>query len=287
MSPAKLIQLKNDNRNIAVSLIPNSITILAICCGLTAVRFALEQRYGISLIFIAAAAIMDALDGRTARLLNASSEIGVQIDSLADAINFGVAPALITYLAFSSQHLSWVFALVFTVCVVLRLARFNIIAESSTTLEYEKDFFVGVPAPAGALLSLLPVGLLVQFSNGWWTNRTLVAIWILLISALLISRIPTYSFKTIRISPKYIPLLLIVVCLTAGIALTSPLILFFILDFLYILHIPWAWNNRRWIIKRPDTWNYKKSERNEIRKNSRKYRYGKSNSRLWLKPPRR
>jgi len=140
-----------------VRLLPNAVTVVALCSGLSAVYFALSGRFELCVAAGGIAALCDALDGRLARMLDASSRIGAELDSLSDLVSFGVAPALVMYIwALQGTRLGWVVALVFAVCMALRLARFNTLLDVDQPL-YAKEFFVGVPAPAAALLSGLPL----------------------------------------------------------------------------------------------------------------------------------
>ncbi len=179
-------------------LVPNLITLGAICSGLTAVRLAFEGRFQLAIVAIVFAACLDAIDGRVARFLKSTTSFGEQLDSLADFVNFGVAPALVLYLwtLRDAHSLGWVAALIFAICGCLRLARFNVMLESEDKREWEVDFFVGVPAPAGAILALLPIylGLL-----GLWDRYSFVTwftiIYTLFIGFLMTSSIPTWSGK--------------------------------------------------------------------------------------------
>src|SRR5690348_12920951 len=163
-----------------VRLLPNAITVLAMCAGLSAVQFALLDQYEAVLASLFAAAILDSLDGRIARLLDATSKMGAELDSLSDAIAFGVAPALVLYhwKLGETDRLGWIFALVFAVCMILRLARFNTLLDDTEQPPYAKEFFVGVPAPAGGLLALLPLIVALEFGqHGWWSNSVVVMCW--------------------------------------------------------------------------------------------------------------
>jgi CDP-diacylglycerol---serine O-phosphatidyltransferase len=180
-------------------LIPNLITVLAICAGLTGIRLAFENRFEMAVAMVLIAAFLDGVDGRVARLLKAQSKFGAQMDSLADIVNFGVAPALVLYVFILDQARSfgWIAAIVFTIAAALRLARFNVISESATKSAWESYYFVGVPAPAGALLVMLPVylGFL-----GFPIDRTAgfaAAAYTMFIGFLLVSRVPVFSGKGI------------------------------------------------------------------------------------------
>jgi CDP-diacylglycerol--serine O-phosphatidyltransferase len=179
-------------------MVPNTITVLAICAGLSGIRLAFENRFELAVAMVLFAAFLDGIDGRVARLLKATSSFGVQMDSLADIINFGVAPALVLYafLLDQARSVGWIAALIYAIAVGLRLARFNVMAERPVKAAWQSEYFVGVPAPAGAMLVLLPVyiGLL-----GLAPGRIfalIAAVYTLLIAFLLVSRLPVWSGKS-------------------------------------------------------------------------------------------
>ncbi|KQW31035.1 CDP-diacylglycerol--serine O-phosphatidyltransferase [Rhizobium sp. Root274] len=179
-------------------LIPNLITVLAICAGLTGIRLAFENRYELAVAMVLLAAFLDGIDGRVARMMKATSKFGAQMDSLADIINFGVAPALVLYVYVLDQarSLGWIAALIYTIAAGLRLARFNVMAERENKAPWQSEFFVGVPAPAGAALVLLPVyiGFLdVQMTSTFAYFSTAYTI---VIAYLLVSRLPVWSGKS-------------------------------------------------------------------------------------------
>ena len=184
----------------SVRLLPNAVTVLALCSGLSAVNFALAGRFDLCVAAIAAAAVFDALDGGLARLLDASSKIGAELDSLSDLVAFGVSPALLFYIwRLDGNRLGWVVALVFAVCMALRLARFNTLIDAEQRWPFAKEFFVGVPAPAAALVGGLPLLLWLQFGDGWWSAPLTVGLWALFAALLMVSRLPTISLKTARV----------------------------------------------------------------------------------------
>lgn len=179
-------------------IVPNLITVLAICAGLTGIRLAFENRYELSVAMVLLAAFLDGIDGRIARLMKATSKFGAQMDSLADIVNFGVAPALVVYVFALDQarSLGWIAALIYTIAAGLRLARFNVMAERENKASWQSEYFVGVPAPAGAMLVLLPVylGFL-----GLTPDRTFAygsSIYTVCIAFLLVSRLPVWSGKS-------------------------------------------------------------------------------------------
>jgi CDP-diacylglycerol---serine O-phosphatidyltransferase len=182
-------------------LIPNAMTVAAMCAGLTGVRYALLERWEQAVAAILVAAVLDGLDGRIARLLNAQSRFGEELDSLADAINFGVAPALVLYL-WSLQGagaFGWIAALALAVCCVLRLARFNAGLGADEKPAWAYNYFTGVPAPAGAGVALMPIALSFELGGVVPGHPILVALWTLMVAGLMISALPTFSFKRLRV----------------------------------------------------------------------------------------
>jgi CDP-diacylglycerol--serine O-phosphatidyltransferase len=265
----------------SVRLLPNAITVLALCAGLSAVMFALTGNYPMAIGSIGIAAVLDSLDGRIARLLDATSKMGAELDSLSDAISFGVAPALVLYVWHpDTQHIGWVVSLVFAVCIVLRLARFNTFLEDTEQPPYAGEFFVGVPAPAGGLLALLPVIITIEYGSGWWSSQVVVWIWMVAIAALLISRIPTLSLKTVRAPAKAIAPLLVGVCLLAAAIFLYPFVALGIALVLYLAHVPYAVYRHRWLASHPEAWTVPPRERRAIRR-------ARSQRRLGLRPPLR
>ncbi|OJT97014.1 MAG: CDP-diacylglycerol--serine O-phosphatidyltransferase [Rhizobium sp. 63-7] len=179
-------------------MIPNLITILAICAGLTGVRLAFESRYELAVAMVLVAAFLDGIDGRIARLMKATSKFGAQMDSLADIVNFGVAPALVLYVFLLDQarSIGWIAALIYAIAAGLRLARFNVMEERETKASWQSEYFVGVPAPAGAMIVLLPVyiGFLgVEISQ---TFAYIASAYTAIIGLLLVSRLPVWSGKS-------------------------------------------------------------------------------------------
>ncbi|MEB2846216.1 CDP-diacylglycerol--serine O-phosphatidyltransferase [Rhizobiales bacterium RZME27] len=179
-------------------MIPNLITVLAICAGLTGIRLAFEGRFELAVGMVLLAAFLDGIDGRIARLLKATSRFGVQMDSLADIINFGVAPALVlyAYVLDGARSLGWIAALIYAIAAGLRLARFNVMEERSVKAAWQSEFFVGVPAPMGAMLVLLPVylGFLGVPLEGWVAYAA--SAYTVLMGYLLVSRLPIWSGKS-------------------------------------------------------------------------------------------
>lgn len=179
-------------------LLPNMITLLALCSGVTAIRFAFEGRYELAVASVMLAVILDAVDGRLARLLKGTSRFGAELDSLADFVNFGVAPAILLYVwsLNSLRTLGWVICLVLAICCALRLARFNVALDDPNKPAWANRFFTGAPAPAGAGLALLPFYLgflgIIDEGHGW---ALLIGPYVVLVALLMVSRIPTFSGK--------------------------------------------------------------------------------------------
>ena len=184
-------------------VLPNLITILAICAGLSGIRLAFEGRFETAVFMVLAAAFLDGIDGRLARMMKATSKFGAQMDSLADIVNFGVAPALVlyAYLLDRAGSPGWIAALMFAIACGLRLARFNVLDEDPDRPAWQAEYFVGVPAPAGAGLVLLPVYLI--FAEVLVPDRTLAFIasgFTILVAFLLVSRLPVYSGKKVKVA---------------------------------------------------------------------------------------
>lgn len=179
-------------------IVPNMITVLAICAGLSGIRLAFENRLELAVGMVLLAAFLDGIDGRVARLLKATSKFGAQMDSLADIVNFGVAPALVLYVSVLDQARSfgWIAALIYAIAAGLRLARFNVMSERDVRAAWQSEYFVGVPAPAGAILVLLPVylGLLGLAPDP--VVALFASAYTVLIGFLLVSRLPVWSGKS-------------------------------------------------------------------------------------------
>ena len=200
------------------TLAPNVITLLAMCAGLTAIRMAFENRYVLALAAIVFAAILDGIDGRLARFLKGTSRFGAELDSLSDFVNFGVAPALILYFwgLHDLKSAGWIAAMVFAICAGLRLARFNVMIDDPDRPAWASNFFVGMPAPAGAITVLLPI-----YAVFLGLPRSAFLIWLTLvytlaIASLMVSRLPVFSGKRVgtRVPPEMVGPLIVVVVLS-------------------------------------------------------------------------
>ena len=225
-----------------LQLLPNMLTIAAICAGLTAIRFGVQGNYLYAVQLILVASVLDGLDGRLARLLGADSKMGAELDSLADFLNFGVAPALIVYF-WALQDVrgaGWIAALVFSVCCVVRLARFNV-AGKSEDVTGPSEYFVGVPAPAGALLVMLPMYLSFAFNDARLLPGAVIGGYVVVIGLLMISHIPTWSFKTTRISRGNVKYFLVGFAFVAAAVWTYAWITLSVLCFAYAVMVVRAW----------------------------------------------
>jgi CDP-diacylglycerol---serine O-phosphatidyltransferase len=231
------------------TLVPNVITLLALCAGLTAIRMAFENRYVLALAAIVFAAILDGIDGRLARLLKGTSRFGAELDSLADFVNFGVAPALILYFwgLHDLKSAGWIAAMVFAICAGLRLARFNVMAEEPDRPAWASNFFVGMPAPAGAITVLLPI-----YAVFLGLPRSPFVTWLTLfytlgIASLMVSRLPVFSGKRVgtRVPPEMVGPLIVVVVLFFALLIAYPWILLTAGTLAYLVSLPFGWLSYR------------------------------------------
>jgi CDP-diacylglycerol--serine O-phosphatidyltransferase len=222
-------------------LIPNIFTLVGLCAGLTAIRMGIENRWDLAVAALVFAALLDGIDGRIARLLKASSRFGAELDSLADFVNFGVAPAIIMYnWALGDLHsLGWVAVLVFAVCSALRLARFNVALDQTNVPAWKSNYFVGVPAPAGAITLLLPI--YAQNLGLHLPSLTpLVFFYTLAIALLMVSKVPTFSGKLIgqKIPREYVPPVFVAAALFMAMLVTYPYFTLTVGSLLYLAVIP-------------------------------------------------
>lgn len=227
---------------------PNLVTLMALCAGLTGVRMAIEGRFAMALIAIFAAAFLDGIDGRVARMLKGTSRFGAELDSLTDFVNFGVAPALIlhVWILHALPSIGWIASLLFAIAMVLRLARFNVALDEKNRPAWKMNFFVGVPAPAGALLVLAPVYLELAGVPHYDELAFLVMLYTLFIAMLVVSSIPTYSGKTIglNIPRAYVLPFIGGVVATVAIIFSYPWVSMTVLALIYLCSIPFA--RRAW-----------------------------------------
>jgi CDP-diacylglycerol--serine O-phosphatidyltransferase len=223
-------------------LLPNMITLLALCCGLTAIRMGLEGRFEFAVAGIIAAAVLDALDGRIARLLKGTSRFGAELDSLTDFVNFGVAPGLVLYLWALQElkALGWIIVMGFALCSVLRLARFNIALDDPDKPAWTTNYFSGVPAPAGAGLALLPMYLALLGRMDRAYASFLLLLYLPAVAFMMVSRIPTFSGKLIgqRVRRDMVPPILILGVLFASMVVSYPWGMLSLMTLTYLGSIP-------------------------------------------------
>lgn len=283
-----MIAKKPVNAKAGLRILPSATTVLAICAGLTSIKFALDERPWISLALIGAAAVLDGIDGGIARALDAQSRMGAEIDSLADAVNFGVAPALVVYITLlSTSPIGWIVVLLYAVCIVLRLARFNALLDDDTRPAYTREFFTGMPAPCGAVGAIGPLAAYLQFGDGWWSSQWFVCAWLVACAALLVSRVPTLALKSISVPANAAPILLILVALAAAGLLLFPYVLVLVIIGGYLCIIPFTIRSQRWVAARPEAWDVKPRQRRAVRRADRRAQPNRRRSvaRLGLRRP--
>jgi CDP-diacylglycerol--serine O-phosphatidyltransferase len=235
------------------TLLPNLITLLALCAGLTAMRLAIEGKLEWAVAAIVFAALLDGVDGRLARMLKGTSRFGAELDSLADFVNFGVAPGLILYF-WGLQELGnagWIAAMVFAICAGLRLARFNVMADDPNRPPWKGNYFTGMPAPGGAIAVLLPIYL--YFLFGAARLAPLVFVYTLAIAFLMVSRIPVFSGKRVgkRVAPEMVLPVFVFVVLFFALLVAYPWWVLTIGTLMYLASLPFGWmsyrtNERKW-----------------------------------------
>lgn len=228
-----------------IHLLPNMFTVLSLCAGLTSIRYALDGRFELAVALIVAAGVLDGLDGRSARLLKISSKLGAQLDSLADFLSFGVAPAMLIYLWSLNQvkTLGWALALLFATCCALRLARFNTELEEPNQPAWMSRFFTGMPAPAAAGCAIVPMLLAFALEVTWpriWAVNALVMV---VVALLMVSKIPTFSIKTVvvRVKPDWILPTLIGVGLFVAALSSAPWHTLLAVGLVYLASLPIGW----------------------------------------------
>lgn len=242
------MMLRNRNRRVRLSaprlvhLVPNMLTILGLCAGMSSIRYAMDGRYELAVILIGAAVVLDGLDGRSARMLNLTSKLGAELDSLADFLSFGVAPAILAYMwtLHDVRGVGWAVAMLFATCCALRLARFNTELEAPDRPGWTQYFFTGIPAPAAAGLALTPLIASFVIGDGIARSWALNAVFLVFVAAMMVSRLPTFSIKKIRIAPdRVLPTLLLASVVIVGLVVETWLTLSLI-GLVYLLSIPVA-----------------------------------------------
>ena len=239
MEPQKKnFKIVTDKKSARV-ILPNMLTLIGVCIGLTSIRFALDGRFEFAIIAIIFAALIDGLDGRIARLIKGTSKVGKELDSLTDMISFGVAPAFVMFFwkLNTLGKFGWLLCLIYVICVALRLARFNV--SSNEESSWKDNFFEGIPSPAGGVLVLMP--LILSISEFEFLNlnyQIIVPIMFIIVSILLISKIPTYSFKRIAVPRSASIFLLFSIILYFGLILVYTFNAIIISGIIYLLMIP-------------------------------------------------
>ena len=246
--PKKNFKIVSDKK--ARMILPNMLTLIGVCIGLSSIKFALDAKFELAIIAIIFAGLIDGLDGRIARLIKGTSKVGKELDSLTDVISFGVAPSFIMYF-WSLNNLGkfgWLLCLIYVVCVALRLARFNV--NSNEEPSWKDNFFEGVPSPAGGILVLMPLILSLSEFNFFTINyNILVPVFFISVSFLLISKLPTYSLKKIIIPRSTTVFLLFGIVLFFGLLLIYPFKVIFVSGFIYLGLIPISFLHYRKINK--------------------------------------
>ena len=229
------------------NLLPNVMTVLALAAGMTAIRFSLQERWEWAALAIVVAAVLDSLDGRIARLLLSASRFGAELDSLSDFLAFGVAPGLLMYLwaANGTGDLGWIAALAYVTCSGLRLARFNVALDDPDPPPWANLFFSGLSTPGAAGVAMLPLMLSFEIGETPWRAPELVTAWLVAAAVLMVSGIPTYSLKRLRIRRAHVLPALLLVGLAAAILISYPWVLLPILCTTYLCSIPFAVRSRR------------------------------------------
>lgn len=236
------------------TLLPNLITLLALCAGLTAIRVAVENNIQLALAAIVLAALLDGIDGRLARMLKGTSRFGAELDSLADFVNFGVAPALILYFwgLHDLKSAGWIAGLVFAICAGLRLARFNVMSDDPSRPAWAANFFTGIPAPAGAITVLLPIYLDLLGVSGGLVGTWMAFFYTLAIALLMVSRLPVFSGKRVgkRVPPEMVLPVFVLVVLFFALLISYPWEVLSIGTFAYLACLPLGyWSYREYLRK--------------------------------------
>ncbi len=227
-------------------VLPNLVTLLALCTGLTAIRMSIEHKFDLAVALIAVAAALDGIDGRMARFLKSTSRFGAELDSITDFLNFGVAPVILLYVwaLGEMRSVGWMAALIFAICAALRLARFNVALDAPDKPDWHASYFVGVPAPAGAMIVMLPIYVeFVAIPHGFLT-APVTFVYTIAIGLLMVSKLPTWSGKLIgrRISRELVtPLFVSGVVIVAFLA-SFPWATMTVLTLCYLACLPLSWH---------------------------------------------
>ena len=244
-------------------ILPNTLTLIGVCIGLSSIKFALDAKYELAIIAVIFAALIDGLDGRIARLIKGTSKVGKELDSLTDVISFGVAPAFIMYFWHLNNlgKFGWLLCLIYVVCVALRLARFNV--SSNEESSWKDNFFEGIPSPAGGILILMPlIYSLSEFKFINFNIKLIVPFLFVIISFLLISKFPTYSLKKIIVPRNLTIFLLFGIVLFFGLLLIYPFKIMFLFSLIYLCFIPLSSMHYLKLSKKHDTVSFQEEDDN-------------------------
>ncbi len=254
--PKKNFKIVSEKRSARV-ILPNMLTLIGVCIGITSIRFALDGRYEFAIIAIIIAAVIDGLDGRIARLIKGTSKVGKELDSLTDMISFGVAPAFIMYFWKLNElgRFGWLICLIYVICVALRLARFNV--NTGGEPSWRDNFFEGVPSPAGGILVLTPLIFSMSSIELFKIDYSIIVpIFFIVTSFLLISKFPSYSFKKIVIQRKATIFLLFGIVLFFGLLLIYPFNVISLSALIYLSMLPISFFHYQKIKKQNEGQNY-------------------------------
>ena len=254
--PKKNFKIVSEKRSARV-ILPNMLTLIGVCIGLTSIRFALDERYEFAIIAIIIAAVIDGLDGRIARLIKGTSKVGKELDSLTDMISFGVAPAFIMYFWKLNElgRFGWLICLIYVICVALRLARFNV--NTGGEPSWKDNFFEGVPSPAGGILVLTPLIFSMSSIELFKIDYAIIVpIFFIITSFLLISKFPSYSFKKIVIQRKATIFLLFGIVLFFGLLLIYPFNVISVSALIYLTMLPISFFHYQKLKKQNEGQNY-------------------------------
>ena len=256
--PKNNLKIVTDKKTNARVILPNMLTLIGVCIGLSSIRFALDGKFEFAIIAIMFAALIDGLDGRIARLIKGTSKVGKELDSLTDMISFGVAPAFIMYFwkLNTLGRFGWLLCLIYVICVALRLARFNV--NTGQAPSWRDNFFEGVPSPAGGILVLTPlIFSLTSFDFININYDIIVPVFFITTSLLLISKFPSYSFKKIVIQRKATIFLLFGIVLFVGLLLIYPFNVISISAIIYLAMLPISFFHYQKLKKQNEDQNYK------------------------------
>ena len=258
--PKNNLKVVSEKKNVRM-ILPNMLTLIGVCIGLSSIRFALDEKFEFAIIAIILAALIDGLDGRIARLIKGTSKVGKELDSLTDMISFGVAPAFIMYFwkLNTLGRFGWLLCLIYVICVALRLARFNV--KTGHAPSWRDNFFEGVPSPAGGILVLTPLIFSMTSFDLFQINYDIVVpIFFVTTSLLLISKFPSYSFKKIVIQRRTTIFLLFGIVLFFGLLLVYPFNVISISTIIYLCMMPISFFHFQKLKKQNEDQNFKDDE---------------------------